>query len=58
MACSSRGVIYDYDRSADFSSDQTYSWIEGTSSRDEVPLEHVRIVKAVERELVAKGKGL
>ena len=49
---SAQDVTYDYDRTADFSSIRTYAW-EGGNVND--PLNHRRIVAAVDSQLAAKG---
>ena len=46
-------VTYDYDVRADFSRYKTYAWTRGTELTDE--LNHVRVVRAVEAQLAAKG---
>jgi hypothetical protein len=46
-------VTYDYDRTADFSRITTYAWDGGGSVSD--PLNHRRIVAAVDSQLAAKG---
>lgn len=46
-------VTYDYDKSADFSRIKTYAWDSGSNSGD--PLNHKRIVAAVDSQLAAKG---
>jgi hypothetical protein len=48
-----QSVMYDYDRSASFSTYKTYAWTRGTELTDE--LNHVRIVRAIDAALVAKG---
>ena len=44
---------YDFDRAANFSNYKTYAWTRGTELTDE--LNHGRIVRAIDRALVAKG---
>jgi Domain of unknown function (DUF4136) len=46
-------VSYDFDKSADFSTVQTYSWVRGTPVNDE--FNHRRIVEAIDAQLAAKG---
>ena len=46
-------VTYDYDKTADFSRIKTYAWEGGTNVND--PLNHKRIVAAVDSQLAAKG---
>ena len=46
-------VTYDYDRTANFGSFRTYSWVRGNPVKDE--LNHQRIVRAVETQLAARG---
>ena len=46
-------VTYDYDRTADFSSIRTYAWQGDGNVSD--PLNHKRIVAAVDSQLAAKG---
>ena len=48
-----QSVTYDYDRAASFSNYKTYAWTRGTEVTDE--LIHIRIVRAIDRALVAKG---
>ena len=48
-----KSVTYDYDAGADFSRYKTYAWTRGTELTDE--LNHARIVRAVDAQLVAKG---
>lgn len=46
-------VTYDYDRTANLSRFRTYSWAPGTPLSD--PLNHARVISAIEREMAAKG---
>jgi hypothetical protein len=46
-------VTVDFDKSGDFSRFKTYAWVPGTNVPDE--LNHKRIVRAVEAQLMAKG---
>ena len=46
-------VNVDYDKSANFSSYKTYSWGEGTPSKN--PLGHQYIIAAIDSQLSAKG---
>ena len=48
-----QSVTYDYDRTASFSNYKTYAWTRSTEVTDE--LIHIRIVRAIDRALVAKG---
>ena len=48
-----KSVTYDYDAGADFSRYKTYAWTRGAELTDE--LNHARIVRAVDAQLVAKG---
>jgi len=48
-----QSVTYDYDRAANFSTYKTYAWTRGTELTDE--LNHVRVVRAIDAALVAKG---
>src|SRR4029453_437336 len=48
-----QSVTYDYDRAADFSKYKTYAWTRGTELAD--PLNHARIVRAIDDALGAKG---
>jgi uncharacterized protein DUF4136 len=48
-----KSVTYDYDPGADFSRYKTYAWTRGTELTDE--LNHARIVRAVDAQLVAEG---
>jgi Domain of unknown function (DUF4136) len=48
-----QSVTYDYDRAASFSNYKTYAWTRGTELTDE--LNHVRVVRAIDAALVAKG---
>ena len=50
---SAQGVTYDYDKAADFSKIRTYAWEGGGNVND--PLNHKRIVAAVDSQLGAKG---
>jgi hypothetical protein len=56
LGCSSRSVNFDYDRSADFASYETYAWHEGEQSiQEEDPLGHQRVMDAVDQQMSAKG---
>ena len=44
---------YDFDRAANFSRYRTYAWTSGTELTDD--LNHARVVRAIERELLSKG---
>jgi hypothetical protein len=46
-------VSYDFDRSADFSTLQSYTWVRGTPLNDD--FNHKRIVAAIEAQLESKG---
>ena len=46
-------VSYDVDRQQDFSKFRTYTWVRGTEIAD--PLNHRRIVAAIDAQLAAKG---
>jgi hypothetical protein len=46
-------ITYDYDKSADFTRFKTYAWVRGTEVKD--PLNHRRIVLAIDAQLAAKG---
>jgi hypothetical protein len=46
-------VTFDFDRSVDFHRFATYAWVQGPAPAD--PVNHHRIVNAVDRELAAKG---
>lgn len=48
-----QSVNYDFDRSANFTRFKTYSWVRGTPLAD--PLNHARVVRAIESQLAAKG---
>jgi hypothetical protein len=50
---SAQEVTYDYDKTADFSKIKTYAWDGGSNLND--PLNHRRIVAAVDSQLAAKG---
>ena len=52
-AASAQQVTYDYDRTADFSKITTYAWDGAGNIND--PLNHKRIVAAVDSQLAAKG---
>jgi hypothetical protein len=56
VACTTLKVNYDYDREADFTRYETYSWIESdVSAADDNPLIHQRLIRAVDAQLAAKG---
>ena len=46
-------VSYDFDKSADFSALQSYTWVRGTPVNDE--FNHRRIVDAIDAQLATKG---
>ena len=46
-------MTYDYDRAVNFANYRTYAWTDGTELTDE--LNHVRVVRAIDAALVAKG---
>lgn len=46
-------VNYDFDRTADFTRFTSYAWVDGTPLSD--PLNHERVVNAVESQLAMKG---
>ena len=48
-----QNIAVDFDKSADFSRFKTYAWVPGTNVPDE--LNHKRIMRAVEDQLMAKG---
>ena len=48
-----QSVTYDYDPGADFARYKTFAWTRGTELTDE--LNHARVVRAVDAQLVAKG---
>jgi hypothetical protein len=48
-----QSVTYDYDRGVNFAHYRTYAWTDGTELADE--LNHVRVVRAIDAALVAKG---
>lgn len=48
-----QNVTFDFDKQADFSSFKTYAWVRGTIVSD--PLNHARIVEAVDAQLRMKG---
>jgi hypothetical protein len=48
-----QNVAIDFDKSVDFSRFKTYAWVPGTNVPDE--LNHKRIMRAVEDQLMAKG---
>ena len=50
-----QAVTYDFDRSADFSTFKTYTWVQGTNLSDE--LNHERVVNAIDAQLARKGFG-
>jgi hypothetical protein len=51
-AASAQSVSFDYDKSANFSSFKTYTWVRGTEVPDE--FNHARVVAAVNEQLAAK----
>jgi hypothetical protein len=46
-------IAYDFDRTANFASIRTYTWVSGHSLQDD--LNHKRIVAAIDAQLAAKG---
>lgn len=46
-------ITYDYDKTADFSRFSRYAWVRGNELTD--PLNHARVVEAVDAQLAAKG---
>lgn len=46
-------VTHDFDRAADFSKYRSYAWVRGTNLDDQ--LNHSRIVRAVDAQMVSKG---
>ena len=52
-AALAQNVSYDFDKRADFSQFRTYAWVRGTNLAD--PLNHNRIVNAVDAQLALKG---
>jgi hypothetical protein len=48
-----QSIAVDFDKSVDFSRFKTYAWVPGTNVPDE--LNHKRIMRAVEDQLMAKG---
>lgn len=52
-AASAQNVSVDYDRTANFAQYKTYAWARGTELAD--PLNHSRVVRAVDSALAAKG---
>jgi hypothetical protein len=48
-----QSVTYDFDRSANFASFKTYTWVRGTNLPDQ--LNHQRIMGAVDAQLALKG---
>jgi hypothetical protein len=48
-----QSVTYDYDRAANSSNYMTYAWTRGTELADD--LNHVRVVRAIDAALAAKG---
>ena len=56
IGCSSMKVNHDYDREANFSSFQTYSWYESDNTvADTDPLAHERFINAVNGQMRANG---
>jgi hypothetical protein len=56
LGCSAYNVNTDYDRSADFSKFQTYSYVESDISiKEEFPLAHERILTSIDEQLSSKG---
>jgi hypothetical protein len=48
-----QSVTYDFDRSANFTTFKTYTWVRGTNLNDQ--LNHQRIMRAVDAQLTARG---
>ena len=48
-----QNITYDFDKAANFSSFDTYTWVRGTVLADQ--LNHKRVVDAINAQLVAKG---
>jgi hypothetical protein len=48
-----QSVTHDFDRAADFSKYRSYAWVRGTNLDD--PLNHNRIVRAVDAQMASKG---
>lgn len=48
-----QSVTHDFDRTANFSNYRSYAWVRGTSLDD--PLNHNRIVRAVDTQMASKG---
>jgi hypothetical protein len=48
-----QNVTYDFDKGTNFSKFRTYAWVQGTNLID--PLNHKRIVSAVDAQLESKG---
>jgi uncharacterized protein DUF4136 len=54
MAATAQTVKFDYDAKVDFSRYKTFAWSEGQEPAKN-PANHIRITRAAERELEAKG---
>lgn len=52
-AAQAQRITYDYDKTADFSRLTRYAWVRGTELGD--PINHQRVVAAVDVQLAAKG---
>lgn len=52
-AAFAQDVTFDYDKTTDFSTLKTYTWVRGTPLGDE--LNHKRIVDAIDAQLASKG---
>lgn len=48
-----QNVTYDFDRATNFQGFKTYAWTSGTELED--PLNHARVVNAIESQMAAKG---
>ena len=48
-----QNVGYDFDRTADFSRFNTYTWVDGHRLADE--LNHQRVVRAIDAQMMSKG---
>jgi hypothetical protein len=52
-ALAAQTVTYDYDKSANFATFKTYTWVKGTNVND--ALNHQRIVRAVDAQMALRG---
>ncbi len=55
MACSTTKVSYDYDKQADFSQYQTYSYSEAATDLPIQELNQARLLRAIDQEMTARG---